>query len=81
MADATAPTPGGALSVTCPTCGAVKGKDCFWVEAPERYFPKTATCWYCKRRRTRKMIEWHPGVEVWQCSNFKDCDRARGAGT
>ena len=24
--------------IPCPTCGAAKGKNCFWVEAPERYF-------------------------------------------
>lgn len=40
--------------------------------------PKTKTkrCAHCKRRRPRLSIEWHPGIEEWQCSNFSDCDEA-----
>ena len=39
--------------------------------------PKTKTkrCTHCKRRRPRLKIEWHPGIQEWQCSNFGDCDR------
>jgi hypothetical protein len=36
----------------------------------------TRTCAHCKRRRLRLKIEWHPGIEVWQCSDFDDCDNA-----
>jgi hypothetical protein len=38
--------------------------------------PKTKTkrCAHCKRRRPRLTIEWHPGIEEWQCSNFSSCD-------
>jgi hypothetical protein len=37
---------------------------------------KTAICDHCKRRRQSKYIEWHPGIDQWQCSNFYDCDAA-----
>jgi hypothetical protein len=35
---------------------------------------KTKACTHCKRRRTRHKIEWHPGIEEWQCSDFDSCD-------
>lgn len=40
--------------------------------------PKTAKmmCHHCKRIRASKFIEWHGGIEEWQCSNFSDCDDA-----
>ena len=40
--------------------------------------PKTkrATCAHCKRRRLAKFIEWHPGIDAWQCSDFAGCDKA-----
>jgi hypothetical protein len=37
---------------------------------------KTKRCAHCKRRRPRLKIEWHPGIEEWQCSDFGDCDKA-----
>jgi ssDNA-binding Zn-finger/Zn-ribbon topoisomerase 1 len=37
---------------------------------------KTKTCAHCKRRRLRLKIEWHPGIDEWQCSNFTECDAA-----
>lgn len=40
--------------------------------------PKTATkkCDHCERRRPRLKIEWHPGIDAWQCSDFTSCDEA-----
>jgi hypothetical protein len=35
---------------------------------------KTKRCEWCRRRRASKHIEWHPGTEVWQCSDFDSCD-------
>lgn len=40
---------------------------------------KTKRCTHCGRRMPRLKIEWHPGIDAWQCSNFYDCDRAREA--
>ena len=37
---------------------------------------KTKTCAHCKRRRPRLTIEWHPGIQEWQCSDFGPCDKA-----
>jgi hypothetical protein len=37
---------------------------------------QTKTCTHCKRRRPRLKIEWHPGIEEWQCSDFTSCDEA-----
>lgn len=43
---------------------------------------KTKTCAHCRRRRPRLKIEWHPGIQEWQCSpdhdpsNFTSCDEA-----
>ncbi len=36
---------------------------------------KTKTCAHCKRRRPRLTIEWHPGIQEWQCSDFGPCDK------
>lgn len=33
-------------------------------------------CAHCRRDREPRHIEWHPGIEEWQCSDFDDCDRA-----
>lgn len=41
---------------------------------PRRPKTKTKKCHHCKRKRPRLLIEWHPGIEQWQCSNFTDCD-------
>lgn len=38
--------------------------------------PKTRVCAHCCRRRLAKFIEWHPGIEAWQCSDFAGCDAA-----
>ena len=40
--------------------------------------PKTTRCRcaHCKRRRLAKFIEWHPGIDEWQCSDFSSCDAA-----
>lgn len=39
--------------------------------------PKVRTkCAHCGRKRLPKFIEWHPGIDEWQCSNFSDCDKA-----
>jgi hypothetical protein len=40
--------------------------------------PKTARkmCCHCERLRLAKFIEWHPGIEEWQCSDFAKCDDA-----
>jgi len=35
-----------------------------------------AVCTHCRRRRARRFIEWHPGIEAWQCSEFASCDAA-----
>lgn len=45
---------------------------------PKRPKAKRKQCAHCKRTRLRKFIEWHPGISEWQCSNFSDCDAARG---
>jgi hypothetical protein len=37
---------------------------------------KTKVCAHCKRRRPRLKIEWHPGIQEWQCSDFTSCDEA-----
>jgi hypothetical protein len=40
--------------------------------------PKVRTvCAHCKRKRAPQFIEWHPGIDEWQCSDFPDCDRAQ----
>ena len=40
--------------------------------------PKGRTvCAHCGRKRLPKFIEWHPGIEAWQCSDFTDCDLNR----
>ena len=36
---------------------------------------KTKKCVHCERRRLSKFIEWHPGIEEWQCSDFNSCDK------
>lgn len=37
---------------------------------------KYGRCAHCGRQRLSKHIEWHPGIEHWQCSNFSNCDDA-----
>jgi hypothetical protein len=37
--------------------------------------PQRAKCHVCGRRRLAKFLEWHPGLEEWQCKNFEECDR------
>jgi hypothetical protein len=43
--------------------------------------PKTKRkrCAHCLRVRLRKYIEWHPGIDEWQCSDFGSCDVAIAA--
>ena len=36
---------------------------------------KTKCCAHCKRERLAKFIEWHPGIDEWQCSDIDDCDK------
>jgi len=38
--------------------------------------PKRIVCHVCHRRRLAKFMEWHPGIEEWQCKDFNDCDAA-----
>ena len=34
---------------------------------------KRKRCAHCKRVRLAKFIEWHPGIEEWQCSDEFGC--------
>ncbi len=46
---------------------------------PWRPLAKRKRCAHCQRMRLSRLIEWHPGIWEWQCSDFYDCDKARGA--
>lgn len=50
-------------------------------EYGKRYRPRRPKsirkrCVHCRRLRLAKFIEWHPGIEEWQCSNLASCDAA-----
>lgn len=36
--------------------------------------PKRIVCHICKRKRMARFIEWHPGIEEWQCKDWANCD-------
>jgi len=62
-------------------------RDQKYVESPDPPFHKyrpwrpkarQKRCAHCCRTRLAKFIEWHPGIRAWQCTDFGNCDRARG---